>query len=73
MKVKQLIKKLEKANPEADVILSSDMEGNRFGLANEIEYQNFIRYVNNENEIEICEADDDAEGAKPCVIIWPNM
>lgn len=34
MKVKQLIAELKKLNPEADVFLSSDAEGNNFhGLA----------------------------------------
>ncbi len=35
MKVKQLIKKLQKLNQEALVVLSSDEEGNRYSIISE--------------------------------------
>ena len=35
MKVKELIKELERMNPEADVVLASDAEGNEMSFLDE--------------------------------------
>lgn len=61
MKIKQLIKKLQKFNPELEVVVSSDAEGNNFnyldGVYEEVgdglELQNF-------------------KTVKDCVILFPR-
>jgi hypothetical protein len=40
MTVRQLLKLFNKVNPDLQVILSGDEEGNDFGLLSEIEYDN---------------------------------
>ena len=74
MKIKQLIKKLSECNPDAEVIMSSDMEGNRYGGFSDIG-KCFCFY-----DIEILlfksEEEDREEGVKkvkPAVVLYPYM
>ncbi len=55
MKVKQLIKLLQKADPGAEVILATDMEGNSFDKVSRVEIDN-IGFSRAMEEIKI--ADD---------------
>ena len=76
MKVKQLIKKLSKLNQDAEVILSSDAEGNSYNYLDEI-YGEEIYFYQCQGEIELCdkdELDDIDESLEPeiCIILYPN-
>ena len=78
MKVKQLIKILEQANPEDLVVLSRDPEGNGYMKVDEVSINS---YNYNEGEIglrQLSEAqkekgftDEDVMEGKSCVVVWP--
>lgn len=71
MKVKQLIKKLQKVNPEALVVLSSDSEGNNFSIlcdvidSNESFSPSTNNFYDDGSELEI------PKDAKLAVILFP--
>ncbi len=44
MKIKQLIKKLSKLNPEHEVILASDMEGNNYEILDEVNIEAGLKF-----------------------------
>lgn len=76
MKVKQLIKKLGKLNQDAEVILSTDAEGNSYNYLDEI-YNKEIYFYQNQGEVELCEKDelddiDESLEPKICIILYPN-
>jgi hypothetical protein len=84
MKIKQLIKELSILDPELEVILSSDAEGNSYHELDEIDYKQ-CGYKKQRYEIYIglthlTKEDADAgyteedvlTGAKPCVIFYPR-
>ena len=76
MKVKQLIKLLSKEDPEAEIILASDAEGNSFHYFDDSLHSGEFAYQV-DGDIEICdefELDDVDKSLKPkpCVILFPN-
>lgn len=83
MKVKKLLKLLEKIDPNAEVILSSDSEGNSFSLLAYVSDENAgyikefggIQLVDRELTEELKEQgmtnEDVNPKAKKCVILWP--
>ncbi len=77
MKVKQLIKKLLKCDQNADVILSSDAEGNSYTLLSEVDGSNFPKYAELDSHIEFFDKDDLEAGEqdiklKKCVVLIPR-
>lgn len=76
MKVKKLIKELQKLDPDADVILSSDSEGNNYSLMGEAKYSiaSDVRYEKEDYELIILDPEEDAEQyeeAKKGIILYP--
>lgn len=74
MKVKELIKQLEKLNTEAEVILSSDAEGNSFHVLDEVSGSSKEGLFWDFNNQEWWSAEDETpkpKGAKPAVIFYP--
>lgn len=79
MKIKNLIKKLQKLNPEAIVILSSDSEGNFFSelkdISDEMKVGNVDSYeleIYNNMSVEDREiTQKEFDKLKDCVILWP--
>ena len=77
MNVKKLIAQLEKANPEDEVIISADSEGNDFGILFDVSgLEGEIRYTSDEgNDLELFDMSDKEEPApahaKSCVILFP--
>lgn len=77
MKVKQLIRKLEKLNQEAEVLLSSDSEGNSHSVFNDI--CSDVKYRKSDYEIEILYQGDigdfvsqkEFDKAKEAIILYP--
>lgn len=61
MKIKQLIKKLQKLDPELEVIISSDAEGNCFNYLEDID-------VETGDEVEL----QNSEVVKDCIILFPR-
>lgn len=82
MKVKQLITELSKLDPEALVVLSSDMEGNRFGELDSVDDNNM--YDKQNHEITGCRVlteqlkrhgytdEDLGKSGVSAVVLWPN-
>jgi hypothetical protein len=72
MKVNQLLKLLEKADPKADVILSSDQEGNSFHLLSGVESEG-LGYRKDLGEIEVTQLSDEemVSKCKACIVLWP--
>lgn len=81
MKVEKLIKILSKLDPKAEVILSSDMEGNYFSVLDSIDSDN-VAYNKKEGHVEVGIKELTQEMAdlgytqedvakKPCVILFP--
>jgi len=69
MKVKELIKSLEKLDQEKEVLLASDGEGNNYRKMGEIwdsAFCIFRRY-----EIDIYSKEDKPDEALPCVVLYP--
>ncbi len=81
MKIKNLIQKLNKLNPNSEVIVSSDAEGNNYSLLFDISCQEGLRYSKNDDEI-ILSTRNDIDGyyftekeynkGKDCVVLYPN-
>lgn len=80
MKVKDLIKKLNKANPEAVVVLASDEEGNTFAPLNEANTENLcynaddgvIGYKTLDKEaLSNGATSDELVEGEDCVVLWP--
>ena len=77
MKIKTLIKKLSKLNPEADVILASDAEGNSYSKFSDLLES---KYEMNDYEINFfdsCDIGDEItqkefDKLKPAVILYPE-
>jgi hypothetical protein len=65
MKVKELIKLLFEQEQEAEVVLSSDAEGNGFDFCQD--YSNSVAIKDGE-VYDLAEA---PEGSVPCVVLWP--
>ena len=84
MKVKQLIKILSKLDPNAEVIMSSDSEGNyysKFDSPYNIYFSNGLKYLEDDGEVYIMTEEDVIEGevskndykkGKPCIVLYPN-
>ncbi len=76
MKVKQLIKQLEKANPSAEVILSSDAEGNSFHALGEVTNHDRVDELFWDfDKLEWWSTSDGMpkpKGAKPAIIFYPH-
>ena len=75
MKVKQLIKQLQKVNPNFEVVLSKDGEGNSFSPASDIGVYAYT--PDNTWSGEIRDLDDELEEDedKPvanAIVIWPT-
>jgi len=80
MKVRQLIAKLQKADPDLEVILSSDMEGNSFDFVNEVVGIKNITYYHREKDelggnlpIELYDESEEEipEGVRRCIVLFP--
>ena len=76
MKVKDLIKALKEQDPNMEIIISQDEEGNGYKSIHELGLSQF----NKEGSYwESAYEDDDPKtkepiytaGSKPCVVIWP--
>lgn len=81
MTVASLIKKLSKCDPRAEIIMSSDMEGNSYGQFGSVYNPKGLRYRRSpcetewglKGEIELTDDEDDQFPGKPCVILYPDM
>lgn len=87
MKVKQLIETLSKLDPNAEVILSSDAEGNSKGILYEVYAPKDLRFYKDDYEINLMtkeDIDDDAysveeikdnrdvyKKSKPAIVLYP--
>ncbi len=80
MKIKHLISKLNKLNPEAEVIVSSDAEGNNYSQlgfifsGSETKYRD-VGYgieIVNRDEIDESFTEKDYNKAKDCIVLYPN-
>lgn len=68
MKVKKLIEALSKLNPDLEVILSADAEGNSFSEVEELGIYHF-----NAEDREIYRNDELEDGEElNAVVLWPN-
>lgn len=84
MKIKQLIQKLQKLDPNAEVILPSDAEGNSFNRLYQMGECLYVKSIEKtefgilEREIELGDSVEDFEDLegytkpKKCVVLWPN-
>lgn len=80
MKVKELIKLLGKANPDAVVIMSKDSEGNRFSELCEVVTENYgwdeqnkdvgIAKLTDEHKKAGYKKDNVMDGI-PAILLWP--
>ncbi len=66
MKVRELIEVLQKCNPEHDVILQRDPEGNGYGPLSGAEAA-----VYDEQDNEVIHKDDVEDQDDNCVVLWP--
>lgn len=77
MKIKKLIKELQKLDPELEIIVSSDSEGNNFSALQDVSLAEYYRNKDDEfghyTEIEIYDMEDEDKPAntKKCVILFP--
>jgi hypothetical protein len=82
MKIKQLIEELQKLNPEAEVLMSSDTEGNEYNSLSTIGTNHAYKGSGCDIEIGLekltaadkkagCTEEDVPDGGKPCIILWP--
>jgi hypothetical protein len=77
MKVKELIKILKKADPDALVVVSSDGEGNNYSPV--CDFDDSFRYEKDTSWSGVLvekddEDDEDGErwdAAEPCFVMWP--
>ena len=70
MKVKDLIGMLEKFNPNYQVILQKDSEGNGYSPVAGAEDAHYVAEASYYGEV-YSDEDDIPDNAKPCVVIWP--
>jgi hypothetical protein len=66
MTVSKLIKLLSKQNPKALVVLSSDSEGNSFGLCEAVSPP--YKYLDGDG---IDPEEVEVKGGKECIVLWP--
>lgn len=84
MKIKQLIKKLNKLDPESEVLIASDMEGNNYNKLDFISIEKGLRFSNRKDlysygltlitpeDVEIGNfSQEDYNKAKNCIILYP--
>ena len=83
MKIKTLIKKLAKLNPEHEVILASDMEGNNYEILDEVNIEVGLKFHKHDSGIELFTQSDITENpndfpseeqyrkAKECIVLYP--
>lgn len=79
MKVKELIKLLQEADPEWDVVKSRDEEGNGFQHVEDVDINSSytgdyflevgIRILTPELQVQGYEEEDCVDG-EPCVVLW---
>jgi hypothetical protein len=70
MKVRDLIAHLQDEDPDANVILSGDAEGNRLGTW--AGYTDSYKYIEEDGEIWLLDADDtEHDDWKLGVVLWP--
>lgn len=69
MTVKELMKFLKDQNPEMQVVLSSDGEGNNYGKLSKIE----VGYYTADSQLpwQIEYQSEPIEGSHKCVALWP--
>jgi len=77
MKVKELIKALEKCDSERLVVLSSDPEGNSFNPCRDVEYTNYCYKDNKIGLQKLTEGlkedgytEEDVLNGTPCIVLW---
>ncbi len=66
MKVNELIKRLQRENPNIDVVLSIDEEGNGFSSIELVESAKSLH-----GEIYGNDDDETPKNAEPVVVLWP--
>ncbi len=81
MKVKALIKELAECDPNAEVIVASDSEGNNYSQLQTVCVGNKLRYLKQDYEISLLSQDDvdedveayekDYKKAKPAIVLFP--
>ena len=80
MKIKFLIEKLSKLNPNSEVIISSDSEGNHYGILLDISAPQGLKFSKIDGEIVMSTRDEIDEfftekvynKCKDCVVLYPN-
>lgn len=68
MKIKQLITQLQKLDPNLEVVLSSDPEGNSFGILQDIDVDNDYVFCKEERQFII---KGKTKGCVDCVVLFP--
>ena len=71
LKVKDLIKLLKRENPDADVLLAGDEEGNTFSYISETGVSPLLYEKGHDGEMVIGEKDE-LYNPKECVVLWPD-
>ncbi len=74
MKIKKLIKELQKIkNQNAEVIVSSDSEGNGFAILRQVGREKAL-YSYEDNQVELYDEEDDYKptGLKEAIVLWPT-
>lgn len=69
MKVARLIEMLNEADPESEVILSSDGEGNSYRFGH-VSLHEFFAHDGNELEVYSKFESDQSEELRPAVVLW---
>lgn len=69
MKVKQLIKELQKVDQNALVVLSSDAEGNNYSVLDEVAGVNEFF---DEVDRSFCDEEDKPKSAKLAIVLYPT-
>ena len=81
MKVKELIKQLEELNPEAEVIIASDEDGNNYSILSDIVSEDGLKFQKSDYEIDLYDKDyREYEGItastykklKECIVLYPS-
>ena len=68
MKVKELIKELKEADPELDIILAKDSEGNDFSPLADVRLGSYTALNSYSGEF----SDDQIEESNKAVCLWPT-
>jgi len=73
MKIKKLIKELNKLDSDLEVILASDAEGNSYHILDEVSFGTDTKYLQDDNG-EIIFMDEECEeyGTKLAVVLYPK-